>query len=49
MKKVLSIAAVALMTLSFVSCETESTADQEELFVNATDGTDTGCDGRECD
>ena len=38
MKKVLSIVAIAVMTLGFVSCETESTADQEELFVNATDG-----------
>ena len=37
MKKVLSIVAVAVMTLGFISCETESTADQEELFVNASD------------
>jgi len=46
MKKVLSIVAIAVMTLGFVSCETESTADQEELFVNATDGDvqDTGRD-----
>lgn len=40
MKKVLSIVAIAVMTLGFVSCETESTADQEELFVNATDDDD---------
>ena len=37
MKKVLSIVAIAVMTLGFISCETESTADQEELFVNASD------------
>lgn len=40
MKKVLSIVAIAVMTLGFVSCENESTADQEELFVNAGDGDD---------
>ncbi|MDT0607304.1 hypothetical protein [Croceitalea rosinachiae] len=38
MKKVLSIVAVAVMTLGFVSCEAESMADQEELFINAGDG-----------
>ncbi len=37
MKKVLSIVAIAMMTIGFVSCESESTADQEELFVNGTD------------
>ncbi len=37
MKKVLSIVAIAMMTIGFVSCESESTADQEELFVNSTD------------
>ncbi|GMN04944.1 hypothetical protein MTsPCn5_03320 [Croceitalea sp. MTPC5] len=40
MKKVLSIVAIAMMTIGFVSCESESTADQEELFVNATDDDD---------
>ena len=47
MKKVLSIVAIAVMTLGFVSCEIESTADQEELIVNAGDGEDTDNGGRD--
>jgi hypothetical protein len=47
MKKVLSILAIVVMTIGFYSCETESTADEAQLFENATDG-DYTCDGRDC-
>ena len=37
MKKVLSIAAVALFSIGLFSCEAENTADQEELYIDSTD------------
>ena len=46
MKKVLSIAAVALFSIGLISCEAENTADQEELYIDSPDDnkTDTGRD-----
>ncbi|WP_350292040.1 hypothetical protein [uncultured Croceitalea sp.] len=37
MKRVLSILAIAVMTVGFYSCETESTTEEEQLFINAND------------
>lgn len=42
MKKTLSILALVIFMVSFfvVSCETESTAEQEKLYIDAPDGDD---------
>ncbi|MEO0572269.1 MAG: hypothetical protein AAF039_11235 [Bacteroidota bacterium] len=40
MKKVFSILAIALFSFGLVSCEAESTADQEELFIDSPDQND---------
>ncbi|WP_350288308.1 hypothetical protein [uncultured Croceitalea sp.] len=37
MKRVLSILAIAVMTVGFYSCEAESTTEEEQLFIDATD------------
>ncbi len=42
MKKVLSIVALAVFTIGLISCEAESTADQEDLYIDAPDTTDDG-------
>ena len=47
MKKVLSIFAVAIFTVGLISCEAESTADQEDLYIDAPDDQDTGDVGRD--
>lgn len=48
MKKVVSILAIALFCIGLVSCEAESTADQDALYeLNASDGDDTKSDGRD--
>ena len=47
MKKVIAILAVSLMTLGFVSCETEDTADQERLYIDSPDGDDAPPVGRD--
>ncbi|MCR9227527.1 MAG: hypothetical protein NXH90_08925 [Flavobacteriaceae bacterium] len=56
MKKVLSILAMALLTVGFYSCETETDVqDTEAMFEqltldqNATDDDDAAVDGREDD
>jgi len=40
MKKVFSILAIAIFSFGLLSCEAESTADQEELYIDAPDSTD---------
>lgn len=40
MKKVLSILAIAVFTLGLFSCEAETTADQEELYIDSPDTDD---------
>ncbi len=45
MKKVLSIVALAVMTLGFFSC-TNDTASEDELYIEATDG-DVTPDGKD--
>ena len=40
MKKGLSILAVFVMTFGVYSCETDSIAEDEQLFINATDDDD---------
>lgn len=40
MKKVILVLATMAFTLGFVSCEAESTADQEELYIDSPDGDD---------
>jgi hypothetical protein len=47
MKKVLSILAVVVMTFGFYSCETESVADEAQLFENANDDDHIDPDDRE--
>lgn len=47
MKKVMSILAILVMTVGFYSCETENTAEEEQLFVNATDDDKTESPDRE--
>ena len=47
MKKVLSILAIAVMTFGFYSCETENTAEEEQLFVDATDDDESEIEERE--
>lgn len=47
MKKVFSILAIALFTIGLVSCETEDTASQEELYIDSPDGDDAGSTGRD--
>lgn len=42
MKKVCSILAVAVFTIGLISCEAESTADQEELYIDSPDGDNKG-------
>ena len=37
MKKLFSILAVALFAVGLFSCEAESTADQEELYIDSPD------------
>ena len=37
MKKVLSVLAVMVFALGFISCEAESTADQEQLYIDSPD------------
>ncbi len=41
MKKVFGILAIALFSIGLFSCEAESTADQEELFIDSPDETHT--------
>ncbi len=48
MKKVLSILAIAVMTVGFYSCETESTAEEEQLLIEATDD-DEYCENGTCE
>ena len=48
MKKVLSILAIAVMTFGFYSCETESTSEEEQLLIEATDDDEYGCEDEEC-
>ncbi|MGD1947369.1 MAG: hypothetical protein ACFB0A_14165 [Croceivirga sp.] len=45
MKKVFSIVAIALFSIGLFSCEAESTADQEELYIDSPDYQDND-DGR---
>ncbi|MEM1258168.1 MAG: hypothetical protein AAGH81_06545 [Bacteroidota bacterium] len=40
MKKVFSIVAIALFSIGLFSCEAESTADQEELYIDSPDHSD---------
>ena len=40
MKKVVCIFAVALFAIGFTSCENESTADQEQLYIDSPDTDD---------
>ena len=47
MKKVFSILAITIFTLGMISCENESTADQEELYIDAPDGHETEDTGRD--
>lgn len=49
MKKVLSILAIAVMTFGFYSCEAESTAEEEQLLIEATDDDEYGCEDEECE
>lgn len=42
MKKVFSILAIALLSFGLFSCEAESTADQEELYIDSPDGDNKG-------
>ena len=44
MKKGLSILAVFVMTFGAYSCDNDSTAEDEQLFINATDGEDAKVD-----
>ncbi|KPM33645.1 Hypothetical protein I595_549 [Croceitalea dokdonensis DOKDO 023] len=37
MKKVVSIVAVAVMTLGFFSCTNDTAAEDEQLYINASD------------
>ena len=46
MKKVFSILAIAVFSLGLFSCEADSTADQEELYIDATDGADVNSNKR---
>jgi hypothetical protein len=46
MKKVLSILAMAVFSFGLFSCEAESTADQEELYIDSPDGHDSDPDKR---
>jgi len=48
MKKVLSILAIAVMTVGFYSCEAESTAEEEQLLIEATDDDEYGCEDEGC-
>ena len=47
MKKVVSILAVAVMTFGFYSCTNDSVAEEEQLFIDATDDDDINPDDRE--
>jgi len=47
MKKVVSILAIVVMTFGFYSCETENTAEEEQLFINATDDDEVNPDERD--
>lgn len=47
MKKVISILAIMVMTVGFYSCEAESTTEEEQLLVNATDDDEVEEDKRE--
>ncbi|MEM7487089.1 MAG: hypothetical protein AAF348_17920 [Bacteroidota bacterium] len=38
MKKVFLVLAVLAFTFSFTSCETNETADEDQLFIEAIDG-----------
>lgn len=38
MKKVFSFLAIAIFSIGLFSCEADSTADQEELYIDAPDG-----------
>lgn len=38
MKKVFSILAIAVFSFGLISCEADSTADQEELYIDSPDG-----------
>lgn len=40
MKKVFTILAITVFSLGLFSCEAESTASQEELYIDAPDGSD---------
>ena len=38
MRKFLSLLAIMVFTFGLFSCETESTADQEDLYIDSPDG-----------
>lgn len=40
MKKVFSVLAVMVFAFGLISCEAESTADQEQLYIDSPDGSD---------
>ena len=42
MKKVFTILAITVFSLGLFSCEAESTASQEELYIDSPDGNDNG-------
>ena len=42
MKKVFTILAITVFSLGLFSCEEESTASQEELYIDSPDGDNNG-------
>ncbi|UOY06896.1 hypothetical protein L0P88_23640 [Muricauda sp. SCSIO 64092] len=42
MKKVFTILAITVFSLGLFSCEAESTASQEELYIDSPDGSEAG-------
>ena len=46
MKKVLSIFAIAVFSIGLVSCEADSSAEDQALYEQATGGDDTPVQGR---
>ena len=52
MKKVMSILAVAIFTMGLVSCESEATAETDQLYIDSPDGDelpDPDCPTGNCD
>ncbi len=47
MKKVFTILAITVFSLGLFSCEAESTASQEELYIDSPDGNNAGDVGRD--